>query len=67
MRAFIFKDTLAGAVLAGLIGAASNAPALLSSNDQLLHRTFLRITSDGPVSIPLARSSNQLPDMTPDL
>jgi hypothetical protein len=28
MRAFTFKDILAGAVLAGLIGAASNAPAL---------------------------------------
>jgi hypothetical protein len=28
MRAFTFKDTLAGAVLAGLIGAGSNAPAL---------------------------------------
>ena len=28
MRAFTFKDTLAGTVLAALIGAASTAPAL---------------------------------------
>jgi len=28
MRAFTFKDILTGTVLAGLIGAASNAPAL---------------------------------------